>query len=131
MSHAQENAPHSSLVRTTTSRDIIGDLLPSLHPSHPAIMAQDGDITLHISLNGSYHPVLSIPPHDFGHFSTHPLKWLRYLAYTIYGREGFISTSANGEEIQDYNLPLQHAHYFFCCDGKLELSVLPEWPVYH
>jgi len=47
-----------------------------------------------------------------------PLKWLRFLGFTIYGRQGYISMSMNGPEL-DYTAQLEARSYYFIPDGKL------------
>jgi len=46
------------------------------------------NVDLWIEFDGSYHSTLSIPVPDCQRFSIHPLRWLRYLGFTIYGTEG-------------------------------------------
>jgi hypothetical protein len=55
-----------------------------------------------LSLNCTYGstlttpvPVLSIPVVDCNRFALKPLKWLRFLGYAIYGREGRISETVD------------------------------------
>ena len=38
------------------------------------------------------------------------LKWLRFLGYAIYGREGYLSTSETGPEINDYTANIEAVH---------------------
>ena len=49
-------------------------------------------VELRMPIDGTYQPVLSIPVGMCQLFSLHPLTWLRYLGFTIYGTEGHIST---------------------------------------
>ncbi|KLO05419.1 hypothetical protein SCHPADRAFT_727113 [Schizopora paradoxa] len=58
-------------------------------------------IKLHITINGDTCPVFEIPRVDFKNFTTFPLKWLRFLGFTIYGAEGHISLAVDGEPVND------------------------------
>ncbi|KLO09939.1 hypothetical protein SCHPADRAFT_999898 [Schizopora paradoxa] len=58
-------------------------------------------IKLHITIDGDTCPVFEIPRVDFKNFTTFPLKWLRFLGFTIYGAEGHISLAVDGESEND------------------------------
>ena len=60
------------------------------------------NVKLWLKFNGRYRIALSIPVVDCQRFSTRPLCWLRYVAFTIYGNEGHISTVRRGAAV-DYN----------------------------
>jgi len=66
----------------------------------PTIMAED--VQLWMQFDGRYRLALSIPVNDCQRFSTRPLAWLRYVAFTIYGNEGDVSTLRSGPAV-DYN----------------------------
>ncbi|KAI9568598.1 hypothetical protein HD554DRAFT_2191442 [Boletus coccyginus] len=51
--------------------------------------------------NESSKVALSIPLAQSKTYAIKPLKWLRFLGFTIYGRQGYISKSMNGSEL-DY-----------------------------
>jgi hypothetical protein len=59
---------------------------------------------LWFQLPGGWIPLVSIPREDFAKFSTKPLKWLRYLGSTIYGREGILKEAHDGPEIDEYTI---------------------------
>ena len=62
---------------------------------------------------------LSIPLAQCETFANSPLKWLRFLGFAIYGRQGRLSTSMNGPEL-DYTAPIEARAYYFMSDGKLD-----------
>ncbi|KAF8345752.1 hypothetical protein F5887DRAFT_1061647 [Amanita rubescens] len=57
---------------------------------------------LWIRFSDEYQHALSIPVHECQRFSLHPLTWLRFLGYAIYGKEGYISRERDGEQVADY-----------------------------
>ncbi|PVF91709.1 hypothetical protein CPB86DRAFT_791854 [Serendipita vermifera] len=59
-------------------------------------------IRLWLHLADEWIPILSIPRQHFALHTTRPLKWLRYLGFVIYGREGILRTTRDGPEIGDY-----------------------------
>jgi len=54
---------------------------------------QAAKLMLPVGTNNSYLQALSIPLDDFQHFSLAELAWLRYVAFTIHGRKGYISST--------------------------------------
>ena len=62
---------------------------------------------------------LTIPIYKCWELAVHPLKWIRFLGFAIYGREGYLSTSDAGSPIEDYNGDILAPSYYFICDGKL------------
>ena len=77
-------------------------------------------VKLYFRVNGTWIPILSIPPDDFDQFTTQPLKWLRFLGYAIYGREGTLKTSPNGLELDDYTTDVANLEdrYYYTSPGK-------------
>ncbi|CAL1713707.1 unnamed protein product [Somion occarium] len=61
--------------------------------------------------------VLRIPHHELTRFSKTPLKWLRFVAYCIFGVRGHLSSSANGSE-EDYDATenLSGNYYYVASD---------------
>ncbi|PVF97563.1 hypothetical protein CPB86DRAFT_785689 [Serendipita vermifera] len=94
------------------------------------------NIRLSLYLIDQWIPVLSIPREEFVHYTTRPLKWLRYLGSTIYGREGILKGGPNNTEIEEYTVEDVNAllsEYFYystgeCCCGK-QLERLSESPM--
>ena len=71
------------------------------------------NVELWLQLDGKYWHVLSIPVNDCQRFSTRPLCWLRYVAFTIYGSEGDISIIRRGAAV-DYNQAnIQSGPYYY------------------
>lgn len=50
-------------------------------------------------------------------FALKPLKWLRFLAYTIYGREGHISLTNDGSPVDYESGVTEGSSYHFIADG--------------
>jgi len=59
------------------------------------------NVELQMSFDSIYQIALSIPVDTCQRFSIHPLPWLRhgYLGFTIYGKEGDISTLPGGPKV--------------------------------
>ena len=72
--------------------------------------------------DGLYRSVLSIPVNTCERFSVHPLAWLRYLGFTIYGTEGYISASPGGTEIEYYQ-DIQAGIYYYVSEGDLYFRI--------
>jgi hypothetical protein len=77
-------------------------------------------VELWLSLNGTAELALSIPLAKCQELAVNPLKWLRFLGYAIYGREGYLSTSDAGPPIDDYTVDIVAHSYYFISEGKLE-----------
>jgi hypothetical protein len=94
---------------------------------------QAARLWLPVETNNSYRQALSIPLDDFQHFSLNDLPWLCYVAYTIYGREGHISLTPHGTEI-DEGEDVGPNKYYYVSRGVSHLivqecltsSILPE-----
>jgi hypothetical protein len=56
-------------------------------------------VELWLRVNNDFTPVL--PVHEPCNFSLRSLRWLCFLGYTIYGREGDLSATEEGEPV-DY-----------------------------
>lgn len=80
------------------------------------------NVQLWLHLREAWLSVLTIPINELSHFSIRPLKWLRYVGFTIYGREGvLLFTTEEGDEV-DYDLTTDFkAHYYFSSPRQLFL----------
>ena len=87
-------------------------------------MADPSKVKLWLSFHGSSKLALSIPLDQATTFAVNPLKWLQFLGYAIYGREGYLSTSKAGPEIDDYTADIEARSYYFKSPGKLECHSL-------
>jgi hypothetical protein len=72
---------------------------------------------------------LSIPLDKCGTIAVSPLKWLRFLGSAIYGREGYLSTSKAGPEIDDYTADIEPRSYHFVAECKVDFNVCDETPL--
>jgi hypothetical protein len=82
------------------------------------------EVDLWISLDDVHTRALSIPIEKCREFSLNPLKWLRFLGYAIYGREGYISTSEDGSEVGNYESDVEARSYYFVSGGESNFCVL-------
>ena len=76
---------------------------------------------LWIQIDDTWIPILSIPTDQFDRFTLRPLKWLRFLGFIIYGREGILRTDCDGPKVDNYDIgtsQLRECYYFFSA-GKL------------
>jgi hypothetical protein len=83
-------------------------------------MAAPSNVKLWLSFGNTSKSALSIPVDRVRMFAVNPLKWLRFLGYAIYGREGYLSTSKTGPEVDDYTADIEARSYYFIAQGKLE-----------
>ena len=87
-------------------------------------MANPSKVELWLAFDDVSKLALSIPLAECGIYAVHPLKWLRFLGYAIYGREGYLSLSKDGPEIDDYKEEVQGRSYYFVSPGKLDCHAL-------
>ena len=92
-------------------------------------MSESINVNLLLPLNDNHSELaLSVPLTQCATFATTPLKWLRFVGFTIYGRQGYLSMSMNGVEL-DYMAQIEPRSYYFISDGKpgplLYIQILP------
>ena len=80
-------------------------------------------VELQVTIDGIFQPALSNPVDTCQLFSLHPLTWLRYLGFTIYGTEGQISTAPGGPEVDYYQADIQPGIYYYVSQGKSYFGV--------
>ena len=80
-------------------------------------------VELWVILDNVPELALSIPLDKCLALSVNPLKWLRFLGYSIYGRQGYLAMSATGPPIDDYTVHIAASPYYFISEGKLELPL--------
>jgi len=81
-------------------------------------------VELRMPIDGIYQSALSIPVEACQRFSVHPFTWLRYLAFTIHGTEGHISTApVSGPEVDYYQTDIQPGIYYYVSQGKSYFGV--------
>jgi hypothetical protein len=81
-------------------------------------------VNIHLSIRGSddsVHTVLAldIPKSDIQRLSVRPLKWLRFVAFTVCGVRGDLAMAPNGPAV-DYDISLTDAiaeDYYYIPDG--------------
>ncbi|KAI9574401.1 hypothetical protein HD554DRAFT_2046869 [Boletus coccyginus] len=83
----------------------------------PTVLVMSDQVELWVCLGDGSKLALSIPLAQCTTFATTPLKWLRFLGFAIYGRQGHISMSMNGPEL-DYTLEIQARSYYFVSNGE-------------
>jgi hypothetical protein len=85
-------------------------------------MATDVNVQLWIRFGDEYQHALSIPLQKCQEFALHPLTWLRFLGYAIYGKEGHISRERDGEQVADYRpegAAISAGNYYYISQGEL------------
>lgn len=82
------------------------------------------EVKLWLSFGNVFKLALSIPLDECGTFAVNPLKWLRFLGFSIYGQEGYLSTSKTGTEINDYTADIEPRSYYFISEGKVNLHII-------
>ena len=84
-------------------------------------MATSVNVELWIRFGDEYQHALSIPVHECQRFSLHPLTWLRFLGYAIYGKEGYISLKRDGEQVANYRpegVAISAGNYYYISQGE-------------
>ncbi len=69
-------------------------------------------VRLFFTLENVAMPGLAIPKDDFKRYSFYPLKWLRFLGYAIYGFEGDLSETEDGDTVEYSSTDLKDSYYF-------------------
>src|SRR5882762_1388475 len=87
-----------------------------------ATQPEAAKLMLPVGTNNSYCQALSIPLDDFQLFSLAELAWLRYVAFTIYGREGHISSTRRGPEIEE-DEEIEAKKYYYVSQGVSHIIV--------
>jgi len=75
----------------------------------------DVQLWLKLGTDTDWIVTLTIPTEEFNQFTFRPLSWLRFLGFAIYGREGALLLSPEGEEVDDYTVStesLKGAYYY-------------------
>ncbi|KAF8955302.1 hypothetical protein BDZ97DRAFT_1858628 [Flammula alnicola] len=87
-------------------------------------MSSVTDINLHLSYQNEEIVALTIPIDDIKRLSLHPLKWLRYVAFAVFGAPGrlALTSDANAPDV-DYDVPLGEisGDYYYIPDRELHL----------
>jgi len=78
-------------------------------------------VELWIRIDDVDRHALSIPIHECTAKAIHPVKWLRFLGYAIYGSPGLISLAPGAPELEDYNADIEPRCYYFRSEGKTPL----------
>jgi len=79
-------------------------------------------VEIHLHVNSSYIPFLSIPLSDVRRLSLRPLKWIRFVMFSICGARGHLSATPDGLPV-DYDSTETNAEYYYKSDGKFFLYV--------
>ncbi|PVF93481.1 hypothetical protein CPB86DRAFT_829276 [Serendipita vermifera] len=84
-------------------------------------------IQLWLHITDEWYPMLSIPRYHFDLHTTRPLKWLRYLGFVIYGREGTLRETRDGPEIGTYMTmnvdELLSDYFYYSPDGHRAVDI--------
>jgi len=74
-------------------------------------------VEIHLHVDGFYIPFLSIPPSDVRRLSLRPLKWIRFVVFSICGARGHLSATPDGPSV-DYTNTETNAEYYYKSDGN-------------
>ncbi|KAK0187236.1 hypothetical protein F5146DRAFT_767916 [Armillaria mellea] len=83
-------------------------------------------VNIHLSYRNAQVLALSIPIADIKRLSIRPLKWLRYVAFTVFGATGHLALTADGSAVEDENFTWESQDrlcedYYYIPDGTLHL----------
>ncbi|KAK0479976.1 hypothetical protein EDD18DRAFT_1312405 [Armillaria luteobubalina] len=67
-------------------------------------MASVKFVNIHLSYRNTQVLALSIPIDDIKRLSIRPLKWLKYVAFTVFGVIGHLALTADGSAVEDENI---------------------------
>ncbi|KAK0495721.1 hypothetical protein EDD18DRAFT_1287147 [Armillaria luteobubalina] len=89
-------------------------------------MASIKVVNIHLSYRTIQVLALSIPIDDIKRLSIRPLKWLRYVAFAVFGATGRLALTADGSAIEDENITWEfedqlREDYYYIPDGALHL----------
>ena len=72
------------------------------------------------SVDGDWIPTLAIPIEDFGKYTLQPLKWLRFVGFVIYGRQGVLLTERDGPPVDEDMVSAESLprSYYYSSPGK-------------
>ncbi|KAK0490320.1 hypothetical protein IW261DRAFT_1387622 [Armillaria novae-zelandiae] len=92
-------------------------------------MASVKAVNIHLSYRNKQGLALSIPIDDIRRLSIRPLKWLRYVAFTVFGATGHLALTADGSAFEDENITWESEDrlcedYYYIPDGKGTSSFL-------
>jgi hypothetical protein len=125
-SHSRIGRRMRLLYLTQPRARLVTVIEPTFEPTftfqHPNMAAT---VELWMPLDDAYQHALSIPVQMCQRFSLHPLSWLRYVAFTIYGAEGHISRSPTGRVVLYSAVNIQAGDYYYIPDtgGKSYFGV--------
>ncbi|KAK0187359.1 hypothetical protein F5146DRAFT_1209950, partial [Armillaria mellea] len=91
-----------------------------------AFMTDFAAVNIHLSYHNAQVLTLSIPIVDIKRLSIRPLKWLRYVAFTVFGATGHLALTADGSAVEDENITWESQDrlcedYYYIPDGELHL----------
>ncbi|KAF8340795.1 hypothetical protein F5887DRAFT_888503 [Amanita rubescens] len=75
-------------------------------------------VELQMPIDDEYQHALFIPVETCQRFSVHPLSWLRYVGFTIYGTEGHIFRSATGPVVRYSEVDIKAGVYYYIPDSQ-------------
>jgi hypothetical protein len=77
-------------------------------------------------IHGSWLSFLTIPTGDFQLFTTCPLRWLTFLGYAIYGRQGILKVDEEGPELDGYTIDVGNLNdrYYYVAQGKSSFLIV-------
>ena len=83
-------------------------------------------VQLWLFVHESWCSILTIPVGDFHLFTTRLLRWLMFLGYTIYGRQGTLKADVQGPELDDYTIDVGslNNHYYYVAQGNSGLLIV-------
>ncbi|KAG9310493.1 hypothetical protein JVU11DRAFT_9638 [Chiua virens] len=70
-------------------------------------------VKLLLAIGNHSEVALSIPLAECTTFSNSPLKWLRFLGFTIYGQQGYLSETEGGADLNNYTAQIEPRPYYF------------------
>jgi len=79
-------------------------------------------VELYLHIAEQWVPTLRIPSSEFSNYTLKPLKWLQFLGYAIYGSEGYLSLTPDGDPVDiDPQVLELKATYYFRSEGAVEI----------
>ena len=89
------------------------------------------EVHLWLKIDDIWTDVLNVPTEDICKYTLRPLKWLRFLGYVIYGREGVLLVGPEGPQISDDDIDrvknLQEAYYYSSPGMQIPLALGIHW----
>jgi hypothetical protein len=97
------------------SEDCVGKTRRELHRG--ILTSSQTMVNIHLRIDNSQVLALSIPFSDIQRLSIRPLKWLRFVTFTVCGARGNLSATPDGPAVDYDSIALGSEDYYYTPQG--------------